>query len=71
MGIIQNSACEWVQLVKSIPERWNYIVKKKNSTNLISHDHHLMNSSNVIALDKLTSNKIYSALSSKIYLYVI
>ena len=48
-----------------------YLKKKKNSTSLISHDHHLMNSSNVIALDKLTSNKIYSALISKIYLYVI
>ena len=38
----------------------------KNKTNLIIHDHHVIKGSRVLALDKLTSNEIYSILISKV-----
>ena len=52
----------------SIPERWKYIIKEnyENATNMILHDHHLIKGSRVITLDKLTSQKIYYVLISKV-----
>ena len=51
-----------------IPERWKFIIKEnyKNASNLIIHDHHLINGSRVIILDKLSSTKIHYILISKV-----
>ena len=58
---------QWLQLIDSIPERWNFIIKEnfENATDLIIHDQHLVQSSRGIILDKLTSTEIYSTLISK------
>ena len=43
----ESSCLKWLQLVDSIPERWKFIIKEnyENATNLMIHDHHLINSS--------------------------
>ena len=41
-------------------------MKESHATNLIIHDHHLIKSSRVITLDKLTSSEIYSMLNLKV-----
>ena len=52
---------DWLRINESIPERWKVIIKEnyENVTNLIVHDHHLVKSSRVITLDKLTYILIY------------
>ena len=52
---------DWLRINESIPERWKVIIKEnyENATNLIVHDHHLVKSSRVITLDKLTYILIY------------
>ena len=53
---------DWLRINESIPERWKVIIKEnyENATNLIVHDHHLVKSSRVITLDKLTYILIYT-----------
>ena len=50
----QNSYFQWVQLIGSIPEKWEFIIKKniEVAANLITHDHHLIKGSRVITSDK-------------------
>ena len=64
----ENSYLKWLQLVDSIPERWKFIIREncENASNLIIDDHHLIEGSRVITLDKLTSTEIYSILISKV-----
>ena len=52
---------DWLRINESIPERWKVIIKEnyENATNLIVHGHHLVKSSRVITLDKLTYILIY------------
>ena len=52
---------DWLRINESIPERWKVIIKEnyENATNLIVRDHHLVKSSRVITLDKLTYILIY------------
>ena len=54
---------KWLQIIYSVPERWNY----ENATNFIIHDHHLIKGSRVITLDELiTSTEINSILILKV-----
>ena len=47
---------QWLQLIESIPERSKFMIKKnyENANDLIIHDNHLIKSSRVIFLDRLT-----------------
>ena len=58
---------QWLQLIDFISQRWKIIIKENygNAINLIIYDHHLVKSSRVITLDKLTSTEIYSILISR------
>ena len=64
----ENSFFQWLQLINSFPERWKFIIKEnyENATNIIIDDHHLIKSSRAVTLDKLTSTKTYSILTSKV-----
>ena len=56
---------QWLQIIDSIPQRWEMIIffdNSENAINLIIDDHHLVKDSRVITLDKLTSAEIYSIL---------
>ena len=70
MSLIENTIFyfQWVQLIDSIPEKWELIIKKDNeiAANLITYDHHLIKGSRVTTLDQLTSTEIYSILISKV-----
>ena len=59
---------QWLQLIHSISERWQFIIKENydNATNLIIHNNYLIKYSRVIALDKLTSTEMYSILTLKV-----
>ena len=62
-----------VIIVSAFSEGQKFIIKSShelkvpiNTTKLIIHDYHVIKSSRVLTLDKLTSTKIYSALISDV-----
>ena len=59
---------QWLQLISAIPEAWTFIIKKthESTTNLIIHDHHVIEDSRILALDKLSFTEIYTILISKV-----
>ena len=64
----ENSYFQWMQLIDCIPKRFKFIIKEnyENATSFIIHDHHSIQSSRVITLDKLASTEIYSILISEV-----
>ena len=61
-----NSYFQWLQLINSIPEKWKLTIKQSSSDakNLIIHGHHLIKSSRILILEKLTSKELYQILIS-------
>ena len=59
-----NSYFQWLQLINSIPEKWQLTIKQSSSDakNLIIHGHHLIKGSRIIILEKLTSKELYQIL---------
>ena len=57
-----------MQLTSAIPEGLKFIIKEthKSTTNLIIHDHHIIKSSIISTLEKLSSTEIYAILISKV-----
>ena len=57
-----------LQVITAIPERWKFTIAKnhESKTNLIIQDHHVIKSSRVLTLEKLTSTEIYSILVWKV-----
>ena len=54
----------WLQLVNSIPDMCKKCIKKpsENTSLLVVKDHHLLRSSRIIILEKLSSKELYTLL---------
>ena len=61
-----NTYCQWLQLINSIPEKWKLTIKQSSSDakNLIIHGNHLIKGSRILILEKLTSKELYQILIS-------
>ena len=61
-----NSYFQCLQFINSFPERWTLTIKQSSSDaqNLIIHGHHLIKSSRILILEKLTSKELYQILIS-------
>ena len=53
-------------MINAIPEKWKLTIKQKtnDAKNLIIHGHHLIKSSRILILEKLTSKELYQILIS-------
>ena len=58
----ENSYFQWLQLISAIPEERKFVIKEthESTTNLIVDDHHVIKSSRILNLDKLSSTEIYA-----------
>ena len=58
----ENSYFQWLQLISAIPEERKFVIKEthESTTNLIVDDHHVIKSSRILTLDKLSSTEIYA-----------
>ena len=61
-----NSYFQWLLLINSILEKWKLTFKQSSSDakNLIIQGHHLIKSSRILILEKLTSKELYQILIS-------
>ena len=61
-----NSNFQWLQLINSVPEKWKLTIKQSSSDakNIILHGHHLIKSSWILILEKLTSKELCQILIS-------
>ena len=51
----------WLQFIHAIPEMWKKCIKQTENTSLlVVKDHHLLRSSRIIILQKLSSKELYS-----------
>ena len=56
---------QWAQLIHVIPQIWKNKIKQnltKNKRNVLVLNHHLIENSRILTLDKLTVKEIYSIL---------
>ena len=56
---------QWIQLIRPIPLTWKQKINdniKNVEKNYVLQDHHLIQNTRVIVLDKLTAREIYSVL---------
>ena len=70
---LENSYFQWIQLIDSLAERWQLIIKGNyiNANSFIIHNHHSIKGSKVATLDKLTSTELYSILISKFEINIL
>ena len=63
--IVNGMYFQWAQLIHVIPQIWKNKIKQnltKNERDVLLLNHHLIENSRILTLDKLTVKEIYSIL---------
>ena len=57
---------QWLQLTDAIPKAWRNIVQNNINNNSSLIDHHIIRSTRIVPINKLTTRELYSTLMSNI-----